>query len=255
MKNLFTAFCIAATIYAGAQTTATNFTCNDCQGNSHDLFTELDTGCVVVIDWVMPCNTCIPPSVTAYNIVQSYQSTYPGRVKFYVVDDYANTTCVSLTNWTITNNMPGTTTFSNASISMTDYGTAGMPKIVVLGGEYHKVYYNQNGTGSSTLLQEAIDSALGETGFHENGVNANSLKAYPVPAGNSLSLNFTSEVNGDAIVNIYGVDGKLVRPGEQKTVAQGNNTIEISTAELAAGMYSIEVIVGDRVIRTSFVIE
>lgn len=255
MKKIFTAFSIAATIIAGAQTTATNFTCNDCQGNSHDLFTELDTGCVVVIDWVMPCNTCIPPSVTAYNIVQSYQSTYPGRVKFYVVDDYANTTCVSLTNWTITNNMPGTTTFSNASISMTDYGSAGMPKIVVLGGEYHKVYYNQNGAGSSTLLQAAIDSALGETGFQETGAEQNSLSAYPVPASNSVSLNFTSDVSGDAIVNIYGVDGKVVRPAEQKSVAQGNNRIEISTAELAAGIYSVVVSVGDRVMQTSVVIE
>lgn len=255
MKKLFTAFCIAATVYAGAQTTATNFTCNDCQGNPHDLFTELDTGCVVVIDWVMPCNTCIPPSITAYNIVQSYQSTYPGRVKFYVVDDVANTTCVSLTNWTVTNNMPGTTTFSNSSISMSDYGSAGMPKIVVLGGVHHKVYYNQNGAGNSTLLQEAIDSALGETGFHENGVTTNALKAYPVPASNSLSLNFTSDVSGYATVNIYNVDGKQIYPTEQQAVAQGNNILEISTAELAAGMYSVTVSVGDRIFRTSFVIE
>ena len=34
--------------------TATDFTCNDCAGSSHNLFSELDGGKVVVLVWVMP---------------------------------------------------------------------------------------------------------------------------------------------------------------------------------------------------------
>jgi len=50
-------FLILNTFGLIAQTNATDFTANDCDGVSHHLFSELDNGKVVVIAWVMPCNT------------------------------------------------------------------------------------------------------------------------------------------------------------------------------------------------------
>ena len=61
-------------IVSSAQTTATNFTANDCSGTPHTLFTELDAGKVVVIAFVMPCATCIAPTLSAYNHALSYAS-------------------------------------------------------------------------------------------------------------------------------------------------------------------------------------
>lgn len=255
MKKILLLFALLSVGFVSAQQIATNITCNDCQGNYHDLYTELDTGCVVVIDWVMPCATCVPPSLTAYNIVHSYDISYPGRVKFYVVDDYNNTTCAALTNWTVSNSMPGTTTFADSSIRMGDYGTAGMPKIIVLGGVAHYVYYNQNGAGNATLLQNAINTALGETSVSDNQAANNALSAWADPLTEVLSLNFSAEQNGTAVVEIYSADGKLVKYSMQNSVTAGPGTIEIGVADLPAGMYSVLVMVGDRVLRTRIIIE
>jgi len=139
---------------------ATNFTVNDCAGASHTLFNELDAGKVVILCWVMPCASCIGPSKTTYNVAQSYNITYPDRVKMYVCDDYANTSCSSLTSWCTSNGLINTTKFSNAAIKMSDYGSAGMPKIVVVGNYTHKVYYNANNSVNATLLNTAITTAL-----------------------------------------------------------------------------------------------
>jgi hypothetical protein len=142
-KTLLTATAILSGMIAFAQT-ATDFTANDCAGSPHNLYSELDAGKVIVISWVMPCGACIGPSVAAYNAAESYASTNPGKVIFYLADDLGNTSCATLTSWGNTNSMPNAIKFSSTSVNQTGYGTAGMPKIVVLGGASHTVFYNQN---------------------------------------------------------------------------------------------------------------
>ena len=84
-----------------AQTTATDFTTDDCNGMSHQLFTDLDAGNVIVIGWVMPCGPCATYTLPAYDAVQSFAISHPGRVHFYMADDYANSTCSYLSGWVI----------------------------------------------------------------------------------------------------------------------------------------------------------
>ena len=143
------------------QTTATDFTTNDCNGVNHNLFDSLDAGNVIVISWVMPDIASATYSAPAYNAVHSFSTSHPGRVHFYIADDYANTTCANLINFGNYFNMPNSTFFSSADISMSDYGTNGMPKVVVLGGDSHTVYYNQNDNQINfNDVQTAIANAL-----------------------------------------------------------------------------------------------
>ena len=99
-----------------SQTTATNFICNDCASTSHTLFAELDAGKVIVLVWAMPCGSCIGPAQSAYSAAESFSSSHPGRVLFYLADDYANTSCSTLSSWATTNNMPNSTKFSNTAL-------------------------------------------------------------------------------------------------------------------------------------------
>ena len=140
--------------------TATNFTVSDCSGGSHNLFSELNEGKIIVLCWVMPCGACAGPTKTAFNVVNSYQTSNPGRVLFYLVDDYANNSCNDITGWASGIGVTNQKTFINQAISMDDYGSAGMLKIVVLGGSDHKVLYNANNTVNSTTMQNAIDNAV-----------------------------------------------------------------------------------------------
>jgi hypothetical protein len=45
---------------------ATDFTTDDCNGITHNLFDSLDAGNVIVISWVMPCGPCATYSLPAY---------------------------------------------------------------------------------------------------------------------------------------------------------------------------------------------
>ena len=140
--------------------TATDFKANDCDGVQHNLFAELDAKTIVILAWVMPCATCVTDPLATFNIVQTYATSHPGQIAFYLVDDYANTPCSGFDAWANFYGLGTTTKFSDASISMSDYGTDGMPKIVVLGGSNHQVYFNKN--SSSVGVKEAIDQALAD---------------------------------------------------------------------------------------------
>lgn len=225
-----------------AQSTATNFTANDCAGTSHTLFNELDAGKVIVISFVMPCSQCINPTKTAYTEVQSFSSSHPGRVLLYIVDDYANTSCSTLDSWVNTNAMPNSTRFSSTSVKMTDYGAAGMPKVVVLGGTNHTVFYNANNTVSGQAINTAITLALGSTsGIIENSNAIAYSKVFPNPSKNNTNISFylksTSEIQVD-IYNAVGMHVKTIFSGKETA---GVHNYDADCSDLSNGLYFVKI--------------
>ena len=83
MKQLSTLLLLAGGFTGTqAQTTALDFTANDCAGMSHTLFSDLDAGNAVVIDLVMMgCPSCGPAtqSISA-NVLGLCGSPTPGMV-------------------------------------------------------------------------------------------------------------------------------------------------------------------------------
>jgi len=243
MKKLILSLSIlCGSFFAGAQT-ATNFTVNDCSTNSHTLFTELDAGKIIVMAWVMPCSSCIGGAQAAYNAANSYSVSNPNKVFFYLADDVANTSCATLSNWATTNNViTGSTLFSNAAINMNDYGTAGMPKIVVLAGVgTHSVYYNQNSGFSVGNIQTAINQALADmaTGIQETTLNYFGAKLSPNPAGNKFTLSYNSKYASNLSVEIYNMLGQK-NMDVQVQSAPGENQSVINTSELKSGVYFLK---------------
>jgi len=249
-KLLTLSIIIASALAIKAQTNATNFNCNDCTGANHDLFTELNSGKVIVMAFVMPCVSCIGPAKTAYNVAQSYATSNPGQVLMYVVDDYANTNCTSLNSWVTTNAMPNTTKFSDASILMSDYGSAGMPKIVVLGGgTAHTIFFNQNGSaaGNSAALQTAINAALASlTTITDKSAEFSALNLYPNPANDVATISFNLEKTSVVNAEVYSITGKKILNVYTGTLAKGKNTLAINTAELTQGVYFVRIGNADR---------
>lgn len=191
---------------------ATNFNCNDCSGTPYDLFSELDAGKVIVLCWVMPCGSCINPSQLAYNVVKDYQSTHPGMVQMYIIDDFANTSCNDLNNWCDINGLDSTVRFSNALINMNYYGSYGMPKTVVVAGAWRKVYFNQNNSVNTTMLKNEIDLALTETSVHETSlVNTNDIKVSPNPVSGQAVINVKMEEQDQCTINLFNVSGQRVK--------------------------------------------
>ena len=191
----------------------------------------------------MPCSTCIPASKTSYNVSQSYQTSHPGKVLFYLCDDYANTSCASVNSWANSNSIPASATsrrFSNAAINMTHYGTTGMPKIVVVGGNNHKVYYNSNNTVNATELQSAINAALNANNIEENEALAIEINLFPNPANDMLTLSLNTDKKQTLNIQIIEVGGKLVY-NKSFDSESGLNEVTIDTKAFANGSYVINV--------------
>ncbi len=221
--------------------TAVNFTVNDCNGNSTDLFSQLDSGKVVCMLWVMPCGACISVAENVNTVVQAYASSNPGKVLFYLVDDYGNTSCSTLSDWAGTNELDITACFSSAGIAMSDYGSDAMQKTVVLGGSSHTVYFTDDGSISTSNMQTAINSALSTSAIIENHKNNFQLNVYPNPATDKLYLSYSlTEINSVTleIVNMLGEKLRTITNENQKT---GLNEINIDVADFKNGFYLLKI--------------
>ena len=226
--------------------TATDFTATDCGSVSHNLFTELNSGKVIVLVWVMPCSSCISAAVSTSNVVQSYQSSYPNRVKMYLCDDVGDTPCSSINAWAMTNSVSYHSSFSNSVINMADYGTAGMPKIVVIGGTDHHVYYNANFSVNVTTLQTAITDALSAVGIDELDNGISSININPNPATNISTVTFSLDKTAEVKAELVNIDGQVVKTIFNGKVAQGINKIMLDLHTVASGIYFAKFSIGDK---------
>ena len=240
--TLFITFSLISVGIVFAQ--ATDFTTDDCNGITHNLFDSLDVGNVIVISWVMPCGPCATYSLPAYAAVQSFATSHPGRVHFYMADDYANTTCSSLMSWGNTNNMPNSTFFSSSDVNMSGYGIAGMPKVVVLGGSDHTIFYNQNDShitfnGAQTAISDALSAPLA---VNDQQNSKFGLISFPNPTQNGkLNVSYRIDNNGPINVEIINILGETVLALEDQIpniIGQYNNTFDIS--ELTKGTYFLK---------------
>lgn len=253
-KGLLLLFTAISSFAMNAQT-ATNFNCNDCSGVNHDLFTELDAGKVIVLCWVMPCSACVTPSLNSISTVQGFASTDPGRVKFYLIDDSGNTNCTALDSWANNNGIVPDASFSNSSISMTDYGVNGMPKIVVIGGSSHTVFFNQNNTFDYHDLQIAIQDGLAATGIAEHNSVFSGINLSPNPAKRGATvLSYTLTASTPVAIDIYNTAGEKVKSVSVKNETTGKHEIALDLSGLSNGVYFISLAAGESSKTVRFII-
>jgi hypothetical protein len=250
MKRLFLSlFFLSGGSLLFCQTTATNFNANDCTGANHDLFTDLNSGKVVVLIWVMPCVTCINPALVTQTEVKNLQAANPGKILFYLADDYANTSCATLQSWCNSNGINKATLFSNSAIKMTDYGDPGMPKVIVAGGSAHKLYYNQNAPDiTGTGIRDGINAALADlviSGESAGPEASFSFGLYPNPSSDAISIKPGTAPLSDLVAEISDLSGRLVKQMTFEAGKMENGTFDVDTRGLASGTYIVRLTSGE----------
>lgn len=225
-----------------AQSTATDFAVEDCDAVSRTLYSELDAGKVIVIAFVMPCGSCIGPALEAYNTAKDYESTNPGKVLFYLADDHGNTSCATLKPWATNNGMADAITISNADVNMSDYGTSGMPKIVVAGGgSSHEIFFNKNNSMTASELQTAIDEAMSSTtGIKENAALSIDMNMYPNPVIENAKLSYNLPNSADVKIEVYNMIGKKVKELTKTNQLLGKHEVDIDFESYANGVYFVK---------------
>ena len=230
-----------------AQTTATNFITNDCNGITHNLFDSLDAGNVIVIAFVMPCLPCVTHSLPAYSAVQSFATSHTGRVHFYIADDNIPDPCSTLINWGGSNNMPLNTTFSSTDVNISDYGNYGMPKVVVLGGSDHHVYFNENEnkinlSGVQTSIDSALNSFVSST---SSLVSTFQLNTFPNPTQDKLKVNYHLNKDEKVTFDIIDFLGKKVKTMLVSNTP-GAHTAYLNVSELPSANYILKMQTSER---------
>ena len=230
-------------VAAFPQSNATDFSAYDCDGNYINLFSILDEGKVVVITWVMPCGPCIGPALESYLAAKSFEVSHPGMVNYFLADDFANTPCATLKSWGNSNSMDKADAyFSDAAIDMLDYGSIGMPKVVVVGCSSHEVFYNQNYTaeGVEDAISQALESC--ETISSVDGQHFNDpfdLMVSPNPASSSVTIFANLVESGSLQMDVINLAGNTVVDIDGSVLKSGPNEIQIDTHSLPQGIYFV----------------
>ncbi|MBC8304611.1 T9SS type A sorting domain-containing protein [Flavobacteriales bacterium] len=231
-KHLLFIICLLLLAFNCISQNATNFITDDCNGISHNLFDELDNGEVIVLAWVMPCGPCATYAGYAATAVESFAISHPGKVKFYMVDDFANSNCQYLSSWATNYHISTDAIFSSSDINMNDYGGPGMPKVVVIGKYNYSIYYNGNNTSITKVdVSNAINLALSESTLNINNTE-NIYKLFPNPTSDYLS--FTVPLKKDDQIEIFNNLG-----GKISDFNFSNNFIDVSNLE--TGMYFLKI--------------
>jgi len=201
---------------------------------------KADAGRIVVITWIMPCGACVSGALTAYNIAQSYEENYPGKVKMLLVDDFGNTPCSAINSWGNSNGLTRATRFSDASIRMNDYGISGMPKTVAIAPD-HSVIFNENNGVNPDSLQAAIDAVLTTTAIKNLPDIISTATVYPNPAIQKATIKLDLIKSTEIEISIYDLNGQELHIAFRGNCSSGENLLPIDLSKLNNGLYQIRI--------------
>lgn len=254
MKTLVLTLCFllsASAASAQKPTVAMDFTADDCGGFSHNLFSELDAGNVILMEFIMfNCTPCITARQALQPMFEAFNASHPGKFQIYTIGWTNNMTCAQMQTWMekhafLNHFFPG-------NGDLTDYfGGMGMPTIALVAGKDHKVLYvNDVSTGFrlsdtavlKSLIAEALTPADVEPGFSAS----NEFRLYPNPAYDIIRIAIPdAEVIGE--VEILNSLGQVV------ATRSVGATAEIQLTGLTPGFYSIRYSGGGQQRQLSFV--
>lgn len=224
-----------------AQSTASNWTRTDCDGVEHSLFTELDKGSIVIMEFVMlpDCEFCIDAARRIKTSISSLPPDVSSRIRQYSIGYSDAYTCAALRTWQETYNL-STTLFEKGAALVEPYGGMGMPTIVIAAGGDHKVIYRKKGfsANDTTAILAAIHNFL-SAGVASEGAASEEVAAfaiYPNPVSEGASLSFSSQLAGNANITIHSAIGQML-VSTRAMLFKGMNSITLPVSVVPGGYY------------------
>jgi hypothetical protein len=244
---LLFALAVASTVPSLAQTTAMDFTQMDCTGNSHTLFTELNAGNVVIMEWYMgpSCQPCKDAAKEIESLKQKMLASYPGKIISYVWGFQDSYTCSATQSW-LTGVGSSAAGMDTGAAMVAYYGGFSMPTIVVAAGTDHKVIYTANPAnggytnGDTSKMRTAIKNFFSPTAVSNIASNIGAANVFPSPARTDVTIQVQLKHAASVNVQILNLAGQVVLqlPAEN---ASGLYTKTVSTDKLASGLYTVRI--------------
>lgn len=253
MKKIYTLiFACASVLFASAQDVAMDFTQDDCNGNPHHLFAELDENNVIILEFFM--NNCTPCVTAGNQLMDMYNmllEEYPGHVKWYHFG-YNNTyNCDLVSGWVDTHGF-NSTPFTNGASQVAYYGGFGMPTVVVVGGASHEVIYSEVGysSGDADDIHELVMDffAANPVSVEEEAATTLSLNAFYNSATQQINLAVQNTTTNDLTIELCSVTGQAVMNTQNVKYSGKEQSVQLDASTIANGVYIVKVTSGTNVI-------
>jgi hypothetical protein len=227
-------------------TTPVDFSIIDCNGNPHHLFSDLDAGKVVIMEYFMTsCAGCVIAGDALEPMKAALLAKFPGKIKSY---DFAfNNTynCATVNNWVTTNGYSAVPSDSGA-YQVAYYGGMGMPTIVIAAGvgSDHKLLldpYVGFDNNDTIAMANAIRSFLTGSGIVESLNPFNAVDVFPVPSNNQLNLAIDLKSKSNVRVELIDFTGRLVTTLVNENILQGKTNKVFDTNNYAEGNYILKI--------------
>ena len=102
-----------------------------------------------------------------------------------------------------------------------------------------------------------IWSSASYLGISENNTNSSifksKIKAYPNPTNESTNVNFKLSQNGDVVLAVYSLNGRLVKTITKNNLNAGENNIFIDCEDMPNGTYIVKLASGKQVETVKFI--
>ncbi len=225
---------------AQAPTTAYDFNMNDCNGKMHHLFSELDSGNVVVMEFFMlSCSPCIDAGHALDAMVTPMKKKYGEKVRFYQMGFTKSYTCTQIKSWVSTNGFANSVPFDSGDVQVAYYDGMGMPTIAVVAGKGHGVLFTSTSFAPKTdtaVISKAIHTFFNPAGVLNESISS-TVSIYPNPVSNAFTLSLDSKKAGTLVITLTNLQGQKVAdlPAENIKVGEWNKTI--SLPHLESGIY------------------
>ncbi len=161
-----------------------------------------------------------------------------------MADDYANTACSQLSSWATNNGMGNSDAFfSDSHVSMSDYGTPGMPKVIVVGCSDHNVYYNENYTaaGIGDAINEALEDCSNLSVIEASNKNNFKLELFPNPTQTITNISYKITKSSVVTIDVVDMVGKTVLTITNSFQNSGSHNLQFNSELLKNGLYFLRI--------------
>jgi hypothetical protein len=128
-------------------------------------------------------------------------------------------------------------------------GATNQTYIETQNGQYSVIVTDSNGC---TATSAPTNITVGNNELSNKSYNG--LTIYPNPASDNISIAFTANTEGNYVIRLIDMPGRIIREDAGKAVAGGNKH-EFSLDKIAKGIYIVELGIGDDWRKVKLVVE